>query len=218
MENYNSNSKKKKNRYKIYIYLDFLILFFSIIIPLILIILNHQFNGSYHYISRGRRSNVILWILGRSLGFTTLIWFIISSYQGFTTNKYAKLFHSKRKANDFHCIGALITNIMLGFHVLFLFLSEPWISVILTKKIAHFHITLHSLKIWTGIIFAIVMILISILSFYLRDIKKLKKFRYKRFILIHRIMLVLTIILVVHIFLINTEIMIALDLTGNIDD
>ncbi|TFG25325.1 MAG: hypothetical protein EU529_01225 [Promethearchaeota archaeon] len=218
MENNKSNPKEKKNWYKTFISLDFLILLFSIIIPLILIILNHQINGCHHHISRARRNNGLLWILGRSLGFTTLIWFIISSYQGFTTNKHAKLFHSKRKANDFHCIGALITNIMLGFHVLFLFISEPWRSVILTKDINHFPIILYRLKIWTGIVFAIAMIFVSILSFYLRDIKNLKKFRYKRFILIHRIMLLLTVILVVHIFLINTEIMIALDLIGDIDD
>ena len=217
MENYDSNSKYK-NKCKTLIYVDFVLLFLSIIIPFILVILNHQINGCHHHISRGRRMDAILYVLGRSLGFTTLIWFIISSYQGFTTNKHAKLFHSKRKANDFHCIGALITNILLGFHVLFLFTSEPWRSVILTKDIEHFPIILYRLKIWTGIIFAIAMIFVSILSFYLRDIKKLKKFRYKRFILIHRIMLLLTVILMVHIFLINTEIMIALDLIGDIDD
>ena len=218
MENNKSNSKKKKNLYKTFIYLDFLILFFSIIIPLILIILNHQINGCLHHTSRGRGIDAALWILGRSLGFTTLTWFIISSYQGFTTNKHAKLFHSKRKAKDFHCIGALITNIILGFHVLFLFISEPWKSVILSTRIKHYALLLFQIKIWTGIIFASIMIFISILSFYLRDMKKLKKFGYKRFILVHRIMLILTIILVIHILFINTELWIAGILKGAIDD
>jgi len=218
MENDKSISKKKKNWYKTFISLDVLILFFSIIIPLILIVLNHQINGCHHHTSRGRGIDAILWILGRSLGFTTLIWFIISSYQGFTTNKHAKLFHSKRKAKDFHCIGAFLTNIMLGFHVLFLFISEPWKSVILSKRIEHYAFSLFRIKIWTGIIFALIMIFVSILSFYLRDMKKLKKFGYKRFILVHRIMLFLTIILVIHILLINTELWIAGILSGQIDD
>jgi predicted ferric reductase len=152
------------------------------------------------------------------LGFTTLSWFILSSFQGFTTNKHAKLFHGKRKAKDFHCIGALITNIILGFHVLFLFISEPWRSVALAKNIEHYPYNLFLIKIWTGIIFAFIMIFVSILSFYLRDMKKLKKFGYKRFILVHRIMLILTIILVIHIFLINTELWIAGILSGEIDD
>lgn len=217
MEKYNSNSKYK-NHYKTLIYVDFVLLFLSIIIPLILVILNHQINGCHHHISRGRRMDAILYILGRSLGFTTLIWFIISSYQGFTTNKHAKLFHSKRKANDFHCIGALITNILLGFHVLFLFTSEPWKSVILSKRIEHFSLLIYQIKIWTGIIFAAFMIFISILSFFLRDIKKLKKFGYKRFILVHRIMLILTIIMVIHILFFNTELWIADILSVDIDD
>ena len=215
----NDNSiPKKKNWYKNFIYLDFLILFFSIIIPIFLINLNHQINGCYHHTSRSRGIDAILWILGRSLGFTTLIWFIISSYQGFTTNKHAKLFRSKKKAKDFHCIGALLTNIILGFHVLFLFISEPWRSVILSNRIEHYGFLLFRIKIWTGIIFAAIMIFVSILSFYLRDMKKLKKFGYKRFILVHRIMLLLTIILVAHILLINTELWIAGILKGAIDD
>ncbi|MFX1394391.1 MAG: hypothetical protein ACFFAH_12565 [Promethearchaeota archaeon] len=214
----NKFSNENKNWYKIFLFLDFLILFLSIVIPLILILLNHQINGCYHHTARRRGIDGILWILGRTLGFITLIWFIFSSFQGFTTNKHAKLFHGKRKANDFHCIGAFITNLMLGLHILFLFISEPWKSVILRNRIDHYAYLLFMIKIWTGIIFALFMVFISILSFYLRDIKKLKKFGYKRFIFIHRIMLILTIVLMIHVFLINTELWIAGYISGEIDD
>lgn len=214
----NKPHSKRKNWYKRFIYFDILILIISIIIPLILIRLNHEINGCHHHTAGGRGIDAILWTLGRSFGFTTLIWFIISSFQGFTTNKHAKLFHSKRKAKDFHCIGAFLTNIILGFHVLFLLISEPWKGVIFRKRMEHFGDYLFRIKIWTGIIFALIMIFVSILSFYLRDVKKLKKFGYKRFILIHRIMLVLTIVLIIHIFLINTELWIAGLLKGATND
>ena len=212
------NSSGKKNWYKILLVVDLVILLISIIIPFYLIWLNHQLNGCFYHLpmSRGRRSNLsILWIFGRALGFSTLIWFIFSSFQGFTTNFHAKLFNGKKKAQDFHCIGAFITSMVLAFHILFLIISEPWYSVIFKSNIAHFPYLTFAIKIWTGIIFAIIMISVSILSFYLRDIQKLKKFGYKNFILIHRIMLIYAIMLVIHIFLINTELLI---LNGIIDN
>ncbi len=207
-EDNNLNQSKKhsteKNWYRLFLILNLILLIISIIIPLILVNLNQTGSCLHHIEEEGGFS----WILGRALGFSTLIWFIFSTFIGAKTKKIAKLFHSYPKAKNYHCISAFITNILFLIHVLVLLNSDPWGPLIFEREYNHMPPALFAIKIWTGIIFGIVMFLSSFLFLYLKDVKKLKKFGYKKFIKIHYIMLILTIVLAIHIFFINTEIMI----------
>jgi len=177
-----SELNKSQNWYIIYILVDIIVLIFSIIIPYMFVMLNQQINGcSYHDFS-GTGPGATFWIWGRALGFTCFIWFFITTYRGYTTNKIAKKFHSKNKAKNLHCYEALITIVILTFHVLYLLTSEPWRSLILGRNVAHFYFGLFVIKIWTGIIFGAIMVGTSIIFFYLKDVKRLKRFGYKKMI------------------------------------
>jgi len=209
--------KKGKDWYKINIFLDGIILIFSIIIPYYLVFLNQQINGCGHHSFSSTGHNAIFWIWGRALGFTCLIWFCVTTYSGFITKKKAKLFHSMKKAKNLHCYEALLTIVILAFHVLYLLTSDPWSSLIRGKMVAHFPYALFAIKIWTGIIFAAIMVGTSILFFYLKNMKRLKKFGYKKMIWVHRIMLIFTIVLAIHIFLINIELWLMMT-GGNVGD
>lgn len=194
---------KKKYIFLIYLIIELLIVIPSIIIPHNIILLIHDYYGCGHH-SGGIDGD--LWEWGRALGWTALIWFIISSFQGFTMNKHAKLFHKKRRAWDLHCISSLLCILFFLLHVYFLFVSEPWRSIFLMRDKEHFPYRIFEFKIGTGIYMAIVMTSISILSFAARDIRVMKKIGYKRFRIIHWIMIISTIILIIHIVFINTEI------------
>ena len=89
-----------------------------------------------------------------------------------------------------------------------LLLSEPWGGLIFRGEINHIPYTLFLTKLWTGVFFGIMMVSVTILFFYLKDMNRFKKFGYKKFIKVHYIMLISTALLAVHIFLINTEILI----------
>lgn len=194
---------KKITMFQFYLIIEFIIVILSIVIPHSLILLNHRFSGCGHH-SGGQDGD--LWEWGRALGLTALIWFIISSFQGFTMNKHARLFHKKRKARDLHCVSSLLCILFVLLHLYYLFISEPWRSILLLRDREHFTYRIFQFKIGTGVYFAIIMILVSILSFAARDVKFMKKIGYKRFRIIHWIMMVSTVILIIHIFYINTEI------------
>jgi len=196
---------KEKDWFIISISLDVVILILSIIIPYLLIRLNQQINGCNAHSFSNTGSGATFWILGRALGFTCFIWFCISTYRGYTTKKYAKLFHSMKKAKNLHCYEALITIVILAFHIVFLISSEPWRSLIRGRMVAHFSFGLFALKIWTGIIFGAIMVGTSILFFYLKDVKRLSKFGYTKMVWIHKLLLAFTIFLAIHMFLINTD-------------
>lgn len=195
-----------KNKYIQYILLDLIILGFSLLIPIILISFN-QTNACIHHIEQ---SGGTLWILGRALGFTTFIWLGITLYKGAKTKIIAKKFDSYPKAKNYHCFSALLTNIIFITHVLLLLNSDPWGPLIFRGEYSHMPLGLFVIKLWTGIIFGVIMVAVTILFFYLRDTDRFKKFGYKLFIRIHYIMLIFTIILAIHIFLINTEILVIL--------
>ena len=214
MENSKSKSSKDekvKNKKKgtwlpLFLILDLIILILSIAIPLNLISLNQDASCLHHIEDSGGSS----WILGRTLGFTTLIWFIYSAIKGAKTKKIGKLFHSYQKAKNYHCLSAFITNSINLVHFIALITSDPWGPLILEGESNHMPYNLFVTKFWTGVIFGIIMIITTIMFFYLRDVKRLSKFGYKRFIKVHHIMLLATIILAIHIFLINTEILVVL--------
>ena len=189
--------------YYFYLIIELIIIIPSIIIPHRFILLVHDYYGCGHH-SGGIDGD--LWEWGRALGWTALIWFIISSFQGFTMNKHAKLFHKKREARDLHCISSLLCILFFLLHVYYLFISEPWRSIFFMRDREHFAYRIFQIKIGTGIYMAIVMSLVSILSFAARDAKFMKKIGYKRFCIIHWIMIISTIILIVHILFINTEV------------
>jgi predicted ferric reductase len=142
---------------------------------------------------------------GRALGFTALTWFIISTFQGIFMNKHAKLFHKKRKARDLHCLSSFLCILFMTLHVFFLLTSEPWRSIFLGLDRKHFSTQVFQLKIQSGVIFAAIMVSVSILSLFTRKSKYMKKIGYKRFRVIHWIMMIFTILLVFHILYINTE-------------
>ena len=199
--------KKRKNKFSaflIFIVIDLVVLILSIAIPFLLVSLNQSDSCSEHIESLGGS----LWILGRTLGFTTLIWFIFTIIIGAKTKKIGKFFHSYQIAKNYHCINAFLTNIFFIIHVAVLLNSDPWGPLIFSGEYNHIPFPLFVVKIWTGIFFAVIMVGSSLMFFILRDIRILKKFGYKRFIRVHHIMLLLTIFLAIHIFLINTELMI----------
>jgi hypothetical protein len=148
------------------------------------------------------------WILGRAFGFTTLIWFIVSTLYGIYTKKLARVFNSYPKARDFHCLNASITLAIFFAHIGFLLSSDPWGPLIFDGESNHIPQDLFMLKIGTGVIFGIIMASVSFSAFYFRNMKNMKKFGFRNFIKLHYIMLCLSVILAVHIFLINTELMI----------
>ena len=200
----NQQEKKGNNWILIFLILDLIILFLSFIIFLNLITLNQDASCLHHIEEFGGTS----WILGRTLGFTTLIWFIYTAIKGAKTKKIGKLFSSYQKAKNYHCLSATITISINLLHYFALLTSDPWGPLIFSGESNHMPFILFVTKFWTGVIFGIFMIISTVLFFYLRDVKRLRKFGYKRFIKVHHIMLLATIVLAVHIFLINIEILI----------
>jgi len=198
------DTQKGQNWYKKFLMIDLIVLVLSIIIPLILVSLNQASICDHHIEDEGGGS----WLLGRALGFTTLIWFIFTSIKGARTKKIAKIFHSYPKAKNYHCLSAFLTNAINFIHFIALLASDTWGPLILEGESNHMPLGLFLTKFWTGVAFGIIMIITSLMFYYLRDIERLKKFGYKRFIKVHHIMLLATIILSIHIFLINTEILV----------
>jgi len=197
-------SEKKSAKLPYFIVLVVILLVFSILIPFILVNAN-QTGSCLHHLEE---ENGSLWVVGRAFGFTTFIWFIISTLFGINTKKLAKVFKSYQKARDFHCVNAAITIVVFLIHVGSLLGSEPWGELIFDGKYNHIPYPLFITKLWTGVLFGIVMFSVSVSAFYFRDMKRMKKFGYKNFIKIHYIMLSLSVILGIHIFLINTELLI----------
>ena len=206
MKNLNNgdSSVKKSSKLLYFIILDIIILIISIAIPLLLVSSN-QTGSCMHHIEEGEGN---FWILGRAIGFSTLIWFIISTLYGIYTKKLARVFKSYSKARDFHCLNASITLIIFFVHISSLLLSDPWGPLIFDSEYNHIPSVLFMIKIWTGVIFGIVMVSVSFSAFYFRSMKNMKNFGFRNFIKLHYIMLSLSILLAVHIFLINTELLI----------
>lgn len=198
--------KPIKENYKFVLFLVFelIVLIISIVIPLILVNLN-QTGSCLHHLEDSEGS---FWIIGRALGFSTFIWFIISSLFGINTKKLAKSFKSYKKARDLHCLNASITIIVFLVHISSLLASDPWGSLIFDGEYNHIPFPLFMIKLGTGILFGIIMFFVSLSAFYFRNVNHMKKFGFKNFIKIHYIMLSLSVILAIHIFLINTEILV----------
>lgn len=146
--------------------------------------------------------------MGRTFGFTTFIWFIISTLFGINTKKLVKFFKSYKNARDLHCLNAAITIVVFLVHIGTLLGSEPWSDLIFDGEYNHIPYPLFLIKIWTGVLFGIIMVTVAGSAFYFRDLNKMKRFGFKKFIKLHYIMLSLSIILGIHIFLINTELLI----------
>ncbi|TFG09027.1 MAG: hypothetical protein EU539_00515 [Promethearchaeota archaeon] len=121
-------------------------------------------------------------------------------------NKHAKLFHKKSKARDLHCFSSFVCIFFVLVHVYFLYISEPWRSIFLRTDRDHFSWNVFQFKIITGVYFMIIMTMVSILSLIVRNPKLMKKIGYKRFRWIHWIMIISTVLLLVHVIYINTEI------------
>lgn len=206
MRNQTPIGKTTKKNYKFLLFLifEFIVLIISIIIPFILVYSNQSTSCMHHL----EDSEGNLWALGRSLGFTTFIWFIISSLFGINTKKLARSFKSYKKARDLHCLNASITIIVFLVHVISLLTSDPWGPLIFDGEYNHIPYPLFMIKLGTGILFGIIMFFVFLSAFYFRDVKNMKKFGFKNFIKIHYIMLSLSVILAIHIFLINTEILV----------
>lgn len=205
------NVKKKgkareKGYYYLFILLTIIVLILSILIPLILIYQNQTGSCAHHIEESGGFS----WILGRALGFSTLINITFTSIIGANTKKIAKIIKSYNWVKNFHCFNAFLTISVFFLHVGFLFASDPWGPMIFEGEYNHIPYPLFIIKLWTGIIFAVLMLASSFLFLYLKDVKKLKKFGYKNLIRLHDIMLISSVFLAVHIFLINIEIIILL--------
>ncbi|MFX1391449.1 MAG: hypothetical protein ACFE9Z_15400 [Promethearchaeota archaeon] len=198
-------SAKKSNRFLYFIIIEAILLVISILIPYLLVNAN-QTDSCLHHLEE---DNGVLWIVGRSFGFTTFIWFIISTLFGINTKKIAKSFGSYKKARDLHCANATLTIIVFLIHIGALLGSEPWGDLIFDGAANHLPYPLFFTKLLTGVLFGIIMVSVSVSAFYFRDMQKMKRFGYKNFIKIHYIMLSLSILLGIHIFLINTEILIA---------
>jgi hypothetical protein len=197
-------SVKKSNKMPFFIILDAALLVVSIIIPFILVKAN-QTGSCLHHLSE---NNGILWIIGRSFGFTTFIWFIISTLFGINTKKLGRVFKSYNNARDLHCLNAAITITTFLIHIGTLLGSDPWGDLIFDGDYNHIPLPLFLTKLLTGVLFGIIMFSVSLSAFYFRDMEKMKRFSYKKFIKLHYVMLSLSIILGIHIFLINTEILI----------
>jgi predicted ferric reductase len=197
------NNLVKNKVFLIYFFVEIALIIFSIIIPHNLIILNHRLYGCSHHSSG---IDGYLWEWGRALGFTTLIWFVVSSIQGFTINKHAKLFHKKKRARDLHCLSSFICILFMILHLILLFNYEPWRSIILRADRAHFSFNTFQLKIQNGIIVGLVMAIVSFLSLFARNPKVMKKIGYKRFKIIHWMMIIVSFVLILHVLYINTEI------------
>ncbi len=195
---------KKTNKLPFFIVLETILLVVSILIPFILVNAN-QTGSCLHHLAE---DNGFLWIMGRSFGFTTFIWFIISTLYGINTKKLARVFKSYKIARDLHCLNAAITITLFLIHVGTLLGSEPWGDLIFSGEYNHIPYPLFLTKILTGVLFAIIMVSISGSAFYFRDLNKMKRFGFKKFIKLHYIMLALSVILGMHIFLINTELLI----------
>ena len=210
MSNQNDNSKERLNDqiFKKYFTILIFIYLLAIIVPYILVNLNHSINHCNHHTSPKNGLDGFLWILGRSLGFSLFISFVITSYVGYKMRSLAKKFHAMKKARFLHHFSSIITLLLLSIHVLALVFSEPWNSLIFEFEKNHFPLTIFLLKLWTGILFGIMMTFLLILFFLLREPKKMRKFGYKRFIFLHRVMMIATILLAIHIFLLNTELVI----------
>ncbi len=202
-----SPSEKKRNIpwFAIYLLIIAIILYFSVVIPYEIIKDISRNYGCTHHTTVGREADGILWMRGRALGFTTLIWFIISTFQGIFMNKHAKLFHKKKRARDLHCISSFLCILFMTIHVYFLLTSEPWRSIFLGLDRKHFSTRVFQIKIQTGIIFGTIMTIVSVFSVFARKPKYMKKIGYKKFKVIHWIMMIFTILLIVHILYINTE-------------
>ncbi len=195
---------KKSNKIPFFIVLVVILLVVSILIPFILVNAN-QTGSCLHHLEE---DNGFLWIVGRSFGFTTFIWFIISTLFGINTKKLARVFESYKNARDLHCLNAAITIIVFLIHVGSLLGSEPWGDLIFDREYNHIPLPLFLTKLLTGVLFGIIMVSVSVSAFYFRDMKKMKRFGFKKFIKLHYVMLSLSVILGIHIFLINTEILI----------
>ena len=117
----------------VYFLIEFFVIFLSVVTPFnIILFISHNYGCSHH--NRGG----VLWMMGRALGFTSLIWFLISSFQGILMNKHAKLFHNKKRARDLHCLSSFLAITFMFLHFSVLFISEPWKSIILRSDRAHF--------------------------------------------------------------------------------
>jgi hypothetical protein len=167
----------------------------------------NQTNSCLHHIED---SDGNFWIIGRALGFSTLIWFIISTTYGISTKKLARAFKSYKKARDLHCLNASITITIFLIHITSLLSSDPWGDLIFDRESNHLPFPLFMTKVATGVVFGIIMFTVSLSAFYFRDMNKMKRFGFKNFIRIHYIMLSLSFLLAIHIFLINTEILVIL--------
>lgn len=197
-------SPKKSNKLFFFIITDAMLLVVSILIPFMLVNAN-QTGSCLHHLSE---DNGILWVVGRSFGFTTFIWFIISTLFGINTKKLARVFKSYKHARDLHCLNAAITITTFLIHIGTLLGSDPWGDLIFDGDYNHIPLPLFLTKLLTGVLFGIIMFSVSISAFYFRDMEKMKRFGFKKFIKLHYIMLSLSVILGIHIFLINTEILI----------
>lgn len=184
--------------------IQLIILFLSIIIPLILVNSNQTGSCLHHF----EENDGMFWIIGRSMGFSTFTWFIISTLYGINTKKLARRLKSYPKARDLHCLNATITIIVFLVHVSALLSSDPWGGLIFEGEYNHIPYPLFIFKLWTGILFGLIMISVTTSAFYFRDMTRMKKFGFKNFIKIHYFMLILSFILAIHIFLINTELLV----------
>lgn len=209
--------KVEKNWPGFFLGLDLAVLILSIVIPFVLIYINQATNGCGQHMFSDSGNGAYGWMWGRSLGFTCLIWFIYAMLKGFRTKKIAKAIHNMKTAKNIHCRTALISILILSLHIIVLVSSDPWKSIILYQRVQHFPYIYYALKLWTGIVFGAIMVISSALFVYLRDMNRLKTFGYKRFIWVHRIMLICAILLVIHVLFINTEVWLA-TIAGHIAD
>lgn len=205
MNSNKSNVMDKIPWFLIYLVIEIVIIYLSVLIPYEIIKDISRNYGCTHHTTGGREEDGISWMRGRALGFTALTWFIISTFQGIFMNKHAKLFHKKRKARDLHCLSSFLCILFMALHVFFLLTSEPWRSIFLGLDRKHFSTIIFQLKLQSGIIFGSIMVSVSILSLFTRKSKYMKKIGYKRFRVIHWIMMIFTILLIFHILYINTE-------------
>ncbi len=200
-----ANIKNKIPWFWVYLIIEVILIYYSIVIPHEIIKKISYDYSCTHHTSGGREIDGMAWMWGRSLGFTALIWFIISTVQGIFMNRHAKLFHKKRKARDLHCISSIVCIFFMVLHLSFLLTSEPWRSIWWYLDRAHFPYEIFYTKIISGIIFGTIMVAVSVLSIIARKPKYMRIIGYNRFRSIHLIMMVFTIMLILHVVYINTE-------------